>query len=85
MMNGSLIHDKIHEGPFNASTQIGWMSADDAHAVEAAYLSVLTRRPTPEEAEYFQRLLADPELKRTQRLEDIFWALINSTEFSWNH
>ena len=29
------------------------MSADDAHAVEAAYLSVLTRRPTPEEAEHF--------------------------------
>jgi hypothetical protein len=85
MMNGSLIRDKIAEGPFNASTQIGWMSADDAHAVEAAYLSVLTRRPTSEEAQYFQRLLADPEMKRTQRLEDLFWALINSTEFSWNH
>ncbi|HTU19172.1 MAG TPA: DUF1553 domain-containing protein, partial [Gemmataceae bacterium] len=85
MMNGSLLHEKIKDSPLNASTQIGWMAADDARAVEAAYLSVLTRRPTAEEAEYFQRFLADSKLKRAQRLEDIFWTLINSTEFSWNH
>jgi hypothetical protein len=85
MMNGSLLHEKIKEGPFSASTQVGWMSADDARAVEAAYLSVLTRRPTAEEAEYFERFLTDSTLKRTQRFEDFFWALINSTEFSWNH
>src|SRR6185437_318976 len=85
MMNGSLIREKIKEGPFTASTQVGWMSSDDAHAVEAAYLTVLTRRPTPAEAEYFERFLAEPDLKPNQRLEDLFWSLINSTEFSWNH
>jgi hypothetical protein len=85
MMNGALIRDKIKEGPFSASTQVGWMSADNAHTVEAAYLSVLTRRPTPEEAEHFQHFLIDSDLTRNQRLEDMFWALLNSTEFSWNH
>jgi hypothetical protein len=85
LMNGSLLHEKIKDSPLNASTQIGWMAPDDARAVEAAYLSVLTRRPTPEEAEYFQRFLADSQLGRAQRFEDIFWTLINSTEFSWNH
>ncbi|HEY7158034.1 MAG TPA: DUF1549 domain-containing protein, partial [Gemmataceae bacterium] len=64
MMNGTLLHEKIKEGQFNASTQVGWMSADDARAVEAAYLSVLTRRPTPEEAEHFERFLADSSLSR---------------------
>lgn len=85
MMNGSLLNEKIEDSPFNASTRIGWMAADDARAVEAAYLSVLTRRPTPEEAEYFERLLADSKRNRTQQFEDIFWSLLNSTEFSWNH
>ncbi|HEY7312628.1 MAG TPA: DUF1549 domain-containing protein [Gemmataceae bacterium] len=85
MMNGSLVHEKIKEGLFSASTQVGWMSADDARAVEAAYLSVLTRRPTAEEAEYFERFLTDSTLKRAKRFEEFFWALINSTEFSWNH
>ncbi len=85
MMNGGLLHDKITESPFNASTQIGWMAPDDARAVEAAYLSVLTRRPTPEEAAHFERFLAEPGPQRAQKLEDLYWALINSTEFSWNH
>jgi hypothetical protein len=85
MMNGGLLHEKTKDSPLNASTRIGWMAADDAHAIEAAYLSVLTRRPTPEESEYFQRYLADSELSRSQHFEDLFWTLLNSTEFSWNH
>jgi hypothetical protein len=85
MMNGKFLHEKIADSPFNASTQIGWMAPDDARAIEAAYLSILTRRPTPEEAEHFQRVLADSELSRAQHFEDLSWALLNSTEFSWNH
>lgn len=85
MMNGTLIHDRIKDNPFNASTRIAMMAKNDAHAVETAYMTVLTRRPTTEEAEHFQRALADASLTRAQRLEDMFWALVNSTEFSWNH
>jgi hypothetical protein len=85
MMNGKLTHDQIAEGPFNAATQIGWMAPDDPHAVEAAYLSVLTRRPAPEEARHFEQFLAEAGLKRPQKLEDLYWALLNATEFSWNH
>jgi hypothetical protein len=106
MMNGEVVHEKTKENVFNAATQIAWMAPDDPRAVEVAYLSVLTRRPTPEEAAHFEAFLADPaaaanfpksalestpprrtipDLKRTQRLEDLYWALVNSTEFSWNH
>jgi hypothetical protein len=85
LMNGSLLREKVQEGLFNASTRIAWLAPDDAHAVEAAYLTVLTRRPSPPEAAHFEAFLARPNLKRTQRLEDLFWALLNSTEFSWNH
>jgi hypothetical protein len=79
------LDEKIKDSSFNASTRIGWMATDDARAVEAVYLSVLTRRPTLEEAKHFQHFLAESQLPRTQRIEDIFWALLNSTEFSWNH
>jgi hypothetical protein len=85
MMNGSLIHDRIKQGLFNAATRIAWQAPDDARAVETAYLTVLTRRPTPKEAEHFGAFLAEQSMGRPQRLEDLFWALINSTEFSWNH
>jgi hypothetical protein len=84
MMNGTLIRDRM-QGPFYAATRIAWLAPDDTRAVESAYLAVLTRRPTAEEAEHFERSLAHTGLGRPQRLEDLYWALINSTEFSWNH
>jgi hypothetical protein len=85
MMNGSLLDEKIKESPFNASTRIGWMAPDDAHAVEVAYLAVLTRRPMSAEKTHFESFLGERKLKRADQLEDLFWTLINSTEFSWNH
>ena len=52
------------------------MAPDDPRAVETAYLAVLTRRPTPEEAAHFEAARW-PTTGRTraQRLEDLFWAL----------
>lgn len=85
MMNGNMVRDKIKNDPANASTRISMMAPDDARAVEVAYLTILTRRPTPSEAEHFARSLADPSTTRAQRMEDFYWALVNSTEFSWNH
>jgi hypothetical protein len=85
MMNGTLIRDRIKAEMFIATARIA-AQARDASAVEAAYLTVLTRRPTAEESEHFEQILARREsTSRGQRLEDLFWALINSSEFSWNH
>lgn len=85
MMNGDLIRERIKPAPLNASSRIASMAPTDAKAVEVAYLAVLARRPTPEEAEHFEAFLADNSLSRGQRLEDLYWTLLNSTEFSWNH
>jgi hypothetical protein len=85
-MNGTLVHDKTKENIFNAATRISWQAPDDASAVRTAYLTVLTRLPTPEEASHFEgRLAGTHGAGRVTRLEDLFWALINATEFSWNH
>ncbi len=85
LMNGVLVRDKIKDSPFNASTRIAWMAPDNPRAVETAYLAALTRWPTSAEEAHFEAALADDQLTRPQRVEDLFWALINSTEFSWNH
>jgi hypothetical protein len=85
IMNGKMVHEKIKNDPANASTRIAMMAADDARAIEVAYLTVLTRRPTPPEAEHFMSKLADHRLSRALQMEDLYWVLINSTEFSWNH
>ena len=85
MMNGELVRDRIKEGPLNIPTRVAMLAPDDPKAVEVAYLAALSRRPTPAEAEHFEKLLQDKSVSRAQRLEDLFWALINSTEFSWNH
>jgi Protein of unknown function (DUF1549)/Protein of unknown function (DUF1553) len=85
MMNGTLIGERIKQSPFSASTRIAWFAPDGPRAVETAYLAVLTRRPTSEEATYFEKTLANKDIIREQHLEDLFWALINSTEASWNH
>jgi hypothetical protein len=85
MMNGKIVYERTKAEVANASARIAWMAPDNARAVEIAYLTVLTRRPTSAEASYFERSLAEPNTNRPERLADICWALINSTEFSWNH
>ena len=71
----------------NAATRILATARDDETVVEATYLAVLSRRPSQEEARYFVGLLAQQEgdRSRKEKQQDLYWALLNSTEFSWNH
>jgi hypothetical protein len=86
MMNGELVREKAGDGLFNASQRIAEQAPTDRHAVEVAYLTVLTRRPTPEERTHFEsRLAGTTGQERKDRLTDLFWTLLNATEFSWNH
>jgi hypothetical protein len=87
LMNGNLVSDRTkHDNPFTAANRIAMLAPSDAAAIETAYLAVLTRRPTPEEANHFTERLRETRGKRRyQALEDLFWDLLNSTEFSWNH
>lgn len=85
LMNGNLVGEKLTEGPVNATTRISWLAPDDPKAIETAYLTALTRRPTPEELAHFEKRLQEKEISRVQHIQDLFWTLINSTEFSWNH
>jgi Protein of unknown function (DUF1549)/Protein of unknown function (DUF1553) len=86
LMNGQIAREKIGAGLFTSSGQIAGLAADDRAAVETAFLSVLTRRPTSEELTHFTaRIDKSKGDARKERLTDLFWALLNTTEFSWSH
>jgi len=86
LMNGEMINDNITDNPvINASTRIGILAPDAAAAVEAAYLSIFTRRPTAAEADHFKGLIATAKRSRSNAMSDLYWTLMNATEFSWNH
>jgi Protein of unknown function (DUF1549)/Protein of unknown function (DUF1553) len=86
LMNGEIVRDKIKSDLFTAPGRIADLAPNDRKAVETAYLAVLTRRPSPEEETHFTtRLAGTSKDERKARLTDLYWALINTTEFSWNH
>lgn len=58
----------------------------DADIVEEAYLLTLCRLPTEKERAKALELLASPVAQeRREALEDIFWSLMGSKEFLFNH
>ncbi len=86
LMNGDLVGSKTKNELFNTSSLLAQLSSSDAKAVEVAYLTVLTRRPTPVEAEHFAKKLAGKVGDaRKEQMSDLHWTLLNATEFSWNH
>jgi hypothetical protein len=52
--------------------------------VEELYLRTVTRKPAPEEMQKLQMALAG-EPDKQKALEDVFWALLNTREFLFNH
>lgn len=87
LMNGELVQERTNENIIaNAATRIVTVTPSADAAIDAAYLAVLTRRPSVEEKEVFvPRLAAARGEERRRVLEDLYWVLVNSTEFSWNH
>ncbi len=87
LMNGNMVTDNVNSNPLvNASSRIGMLAPDARHAVEAAYLAIFTRKPSAEESTHFESLVNAVKGKRRENvLSDLYWTLMNATEFSWNH
>jgi hypothetical protein len=86
-MNNPLLTNATH--PVKGETLAAIANAqfmDTAGKVEALYLAALSRKPTPEESGRFVKYVdkgGDNEGKKA--LSDVFWALLNSPEFLFNH
>ncbi len=80
MMNSQLVNGYIAAKPGTVLGQIIATAPDERSALNALYLRVLSRQPTAKEVEICGRYLAAVGNPR-EAFEDIYWSLINSTEF----
>jgi hypothetical protein len=82
LMNGESVHEKVKQGGV-----VGKLLESDKTPQQVAdelYLRCLSRKPTEQEtAAINEQLAAAGDAKGA--LEDVFWALLNSREFLFNH
>ncbi len=82
--NGVTINDRLAAEKSCVSTAI----ADRRGAKEVvneAYLKALSRPPTDEESERLVALIANGGDDRRELLEDLYWSILSSREFLFNH
>ena len=82
MLNGDTVNSKIRAGGVIAKQLKA--KKDPDQILDDLYLRVLGRRPTQKEVSKLSEILAE-EKNKTQVLEDVFWGLLNSREFLFNH
>jgi len=83
LMNGDAVNDRIKQG--RVVTKMIQEKKSDREIVEDLFLRVFGRMPKEKEWDNVQQALADDPGGRQTVLEDLFWALLNSKEFYFNH
>lgn len=82
LMNGDVVNNKIQQGGLLKTLQEQKLAPPQI--VEQLYITCLTRKPTEQELAALNPLFAEGnDVNRS--LEDVFWALMNSREFLFNH
>jgi hypothetical protein len=82
LLNGGTVEPKIAQG--NLVGKMLQEKKTPAQIVEQLYVRCLSRSPKPDE---LKNLLAmvDAAKDKKQALDDVFWAIMNSREFMFNH
>jgi hypothetical protein len=82
LLNGETVNQKIVNGKL-VPTRLA-EGKQPSEILEELYLRCLARRPTAAEMENLLAEIATQDNKQ-QALEDVFWAVLNSSEFLFNH
>jgi len=82
LLNGDTIQNKIREGQVIQHLLAAKKSPEEI--IRILYVRCLSREPAADELERLRRL-AEGQPKPADVLEDIFWSLLNSREFCFNH
>jgi hypothetical protein len=82
LLNGDTTNNKIQQGGLIAQ----WLKdgLEPPQIIERLYIRTLTRKPLYEEQASLQQLFGEGQNVKPV-LDDIFWALLNSREFVFNH
>jgi len=82
LQNGASVVEKIKSAD-GSLAKLMKQSTGDAALIETLFLSTMGRRPRAAETATVSKLLAGAD--RAEVIRDLFWALLNSKEFVFNH
>lgn len=85
LLNGDNTHQRIQRG--KVVTGLLAEKKEPKEIIDEIYLKTLSRKPTSVEQEKLLAAVAESENPEAVKdtLEDVFWALLNSKEFIFNH
>ncbi len=84
LSNGDTLNQKL-QAKSNRIDQLVAANAPDDQIVEDAYLSALSRHPTPTEKKQLLSTLAQSKENHREALEDLYWSVLSSNGFLFNH
>ena len=82
--NGDTVNSKL-QGKGNRIEGLLSGNASDEKIVEDAYLSGLARYPTDQERKALLVALAGAKDNRREAIEDLYWSILSSKGFQFNH
>ncbi|MEM8865984.1 MAG: DUF1549 and DUF1553 domain-containing protein [Planctomycetota bacterium] len=86
LMNGELIRRATSSGDGSMLFRVAWdQDLSNAEKIRTLYLAGLSRPPGRDELKVCNQLLAARQGNVTEALQDIWWAVLNSNEFIFNH
>lgn len=87
MMNGRLVSDATAlESSRTLAGVIDFPGFTNERRIEVLFLATLNRRPRPDELDRFVKYVESSDSEKPEKaLSDVFWTLLNSSEFSLNH
>lgn len=83
LLNGSTVNQKCTQGGIVAKALAAKQTPSDI--INDLYLRCLSRKPTATEKEKLMPFFGDKDYSETDVLNDLFWAILNSKEFIFNH
>ena len=83
LQNGESLGQKIRSGEGRLAA---WLKTipDADKLIDELFLTAVARTPTAAERQTVQKLLAEGDPKE-EVFRDLFWALVNSKTFAFNH
>jgi hypothetical protein len=82
--NGDTLNQKL-KAKNNRIEKLLAAKTTDETIVEEVYLAALSRYPASEEKAKLLALLAEAKDNRREAVEDLFWGILSSKEFLFNH
>ncbi|AGA29534.1 DUF1549 and DUF1553 domain-containing protein [Singulisphaera acidiphila] len=84
LMNGDLLNRKLTQADGRLTRLLRDPKLTNATLVETLYVATFNRLPSPQENEAARQLIVEAP-SRAMGAQDLFWGLLNSKEFLFNH